>query len=1274
MRVIKMTNALSFHRTARRLKRALLFTGSLLTTLSATAANNPAIQALLDQASYWHQKAHDELARQSLQKVLMLEHNNPDALYMMALMAQQQGNNAEAERWRARLAEASPQDSRLSQLEYSREQQKIPAAQLALARQQARSGNTSAALQTWRNLFNGNQPPAAVAAEYYLTMAGDKNLLPQAIDHLRQFAADHPQYTDARLALGKALTYQPATRREGLTLLENLADGNAEADRALRQGLLWLNVQPTDGGFYQRWQQRHPRDNEVLTYYQKHAGGQAVNSGFSALNKGDISTAQSAFNQVLQANPQDADALSGLGYVAQRQGDFARAAEYLERAAKLGGENSAERQQQADDARFYAQLARAQAAFKAGDNASALSLSEALGNADGDKGLAANLFRADVQRRSGNLSEAEQTYRRILQSHPDNGNAKEGLFYVLRQENRSGEASQLLASLPASVKASVAPRGGSSDPVRNQAKQAVSAGNPQRAIALLQQGVQRYPTDGWLRLDLARLLQQQGDSRQAASVIEPAMRQGASRDELTAAALFASETGAWQQAQSLLNRLPSTSRNAGQRALAARVNFNLQMAIASQYLAQGAKAAALNTLRALAVNPPKAPADAGNLAQALMKAGDASGAVAVARGNMQLGVQGNAGDYAAQVAVLNQAGFSDEAQRFLSDPALQARSTSTQLAGLRNGYIINEADRLREQGQYSAAYDKLITALQNDPQNRDLMFAMARLYQSGKMNKEAGVVYDYLMTRDTPDQAAREGAINVALARHDVEKAQQLTSGLRGEQTPDRLLLMARVAQASGDKQQALAYLRTARSKAVGLQDVQSAQAPVIGGLTLADNPFSSRRNVPAANPSSYGSVMPWQQSPQDSAGGGQLAMNGSASVASNQSRTLHQIDTMMDSLQDEAGNWVQGEVQVRGRDGESGLSKLTEARAPLTWSSVPFGDTRFDFSLTPVTLSAGSASSDSMTRFGTASLLRGQIAQQNNLDPGEVKLDSAGSQNASGVEIGLGLRNNQFKVDLGSTPLGQDLSTLVGGIQWSPKLTDYLTLILTGERRAMTDSLLSYVGVQDKLSGKRWGQVTKNGGSAMLSYDNGDAGFYFSGGAYSYIGNNVQSNQSLNAGAGIYVRPYHDESGELKTGVNISWMDFSHNLSYFSYGQGGYFSPQNYVSVSVPVDFSRRYNDLDLRIGGAVGYQSYSQDRSAYFPTDPARQAQLEAYYNAGYIDEAYYPGASKNGIGYNIHAGADYKVNRNVTIGGQLSYDTFGDYNESTARLNFRYIFGDH
>ena len=1304
-----------------RVRQALLLgsalTAAVLPPMLSAAENNPALQALFEQATWWHQKAHDDLAKDALQKVLMIDASNTQALYLMALYSQQGGDNAAAEQWRQRLSQVSPQDPRLSELDNARQLQSIPQAQLSLARQQARSGNVEAALQTWRNTFSGNEPPASIAAEYWLTMAGDRSLRPQAIDSLRQFATQHPQDAGAQLALSKALTWQESTRREGLQMLQGIADGNPDADRSMRQALLWLAPQPDDAALYQTWQQRHPQDSEVLAYYRKNVGGAEKGQGFTALNSGDVAGAQTAFEQVLKANPQDADALAGLGYTAQRNGDYRAAADYLERSAKLGGNDSQQRQQQAGDARFYAQLAAAQQALKSGDTAQALTLSEPLAQADGEKGIAGKLFRADVLRRTNQLDQAEQTYRAVLQSEAENRSAKEGLFYVLRQQNRSAEASTLLSSLPASVRQSVMPRPvSSSEPVRQQAKQALTAGHSMQAIALLQQGIQRFPNDGWLRLDLARLYRAQGDNAAAASVMQSVFRHGASSNELYAGALNASESGAWQQTRTLLSRIPARSQNTAMRELAQRANFNLQMTTAGQYLAQGASAAAANTLKALAANPPSNPADAGKLAQSLAQAGDLTTAVSVVRNNMQRGVQGNAGDYAAQVAVLNQAGLTAEAQNFLNSPELQARSTPAQLAGIRNGHIINEVDRLREQKQYAAAYDKLIGALQNDPQNRDLMFAMARLYQSGKMNKEAGVVYDYLLTRDTPTQDARVGSVNVALALNDVPKARALTEGLRGEQTPERLLLMARVAEAEGEHNQALGYLRTARSKMIGLQGAETGNVPVVGGLALTDNPFINRSTPDTRRSTSvYGAAMPWQQTPDASHYrdiNGQTVASGPAP----QSRTLHQIDSMMDDLQQRTGTWAQGGVQIRGRDGESGLSKLTEAKAPLSWSSVPFGDSRFEFTVTPVSLSAGSADGQSSRRFGTGALSQAVSAavqtlknekitksdgsafvfddlnpltskglstlqsvqnrlanttEKANLD--EVTVDSAGSQNASGVELKLALTGDRYKIDLGSTPLGQDLTTLVGGIQWSPKITDYLTLILTGERRAVTDSVLSYVGATDKLSGESWGRVTKNGGNALLSYDDGDAGFYAGAGAYSYLGENVTSNKSLVANAGAYLRPYHYEDRELKTGISISWMDFSKNLSYFSYGQGGYFSPQDYVSVSFPVEFTQKYDDLSVRFGGSAGYQSYSQDRSAYFPNNPDWQNQLETAVTNGYAKEAYYSGGSKNGIGYNLHAGADYKVNKDVTVGGQLGYDTFGDYSESTAQLYFRYMLGD-
>nr|WP_044183292.1 cellulose biosynthesis protein BcsC [Phytobacter massiliensis] len=1304
------------------------------------AGNDAALKALFDQANYWHEKSHDDLAMESLKKVLMVDANNTQAMYLMALWAQQNGDLQTAAQWRGRLAQVSPDDAGLQALDNAKQLTQVPQGQLSLARQQARSGNVPAALATWRSMFNGDTPPPSLAPEYYQTMAGDKALYPQALAQMKSFVAQNPQDTAARVALGKMLTWREETRRDGILLLEPMASGSKEADDGLRQALLWLAPQAGDERFYDTWLQRHPQDADVQNYYRKNIGGAAKGAGYEALNSGDASMAKRQFEQVLQTNPDDADALAGMGYIAQRSGDYKAASQFLSRAASQGGEASQERQTQAEDAAFYGQLAQAQQALKEGNLSQALALSSPLAQQSGERGTAAKLFRADVLRQNKDYPQAEQILREVLTDQPQNASARENLYYVLREQNKTADAQAMLRTLPANLQARLQPRvatGAPGDPVRRQAQQLAAAGNTEQAIAVLRQGVTQVPGDPWLRLDLARLLQKSGQEGEAATVMIPLGREGAGASSLYAAALYASESGAWQQANSLLARINPASRNAQIRELSVRVNYNLQMATAERYLAQGNMTAAANTLKALASQPPESPVDAGKLARMLARTGDLTTAVALVRGNMKQGVQGNAGDYADQIAVLNQAGLTQEALTFMSNPDVQARSTPAQLAGVRNGYVINEADELREQGNYAAAYDKLIRALQNDPQNTDLMFAMGRLYQTGKMNKEAGVLYDYLMTRDSEDQAARVGAIDVALAENNVEKAQTLARGLRSDNSPDRLLLLARLEEAQGNHQQAMTYLRSARGKLVGLQSTNSAATPTIGGVLLADNPFTTTSKTPAPAPSSsvYGTTLPWQVAQVAPEPGTSLPGTTRTDLPAEtaQARTLRQVDDMMRQLDEKTGMWLQGGVEIRGRDGESGTSKLTEARAPLTWSSSPFGESRFEFTATPVTLSSGSASGDSWRRYGANPLanavsnisasvqnalnapandgnsdkftdLAGD-ADPNNLspftDPGFERLtnllgpdldrlkalsqssykanpnttigSSTDSQNANGVELNMAVSGDSYRLDIGSTPLGQDLNTLVGGVKWSPKLTNYLTLILTGERRAVTDSLLSYVGLKDRYSGERWGQVTKNGGSAQLSYDDGDAGFFVGGGGYSYIGENVESNTSVNANAGVYMRPWHDEFRQLQTGLSVSWMDFSKNLSYFTFGQGGYFSPQNYVSVSLPVDFSQKIDNWKLNLGGSVGYQSYTQDKSDYFPNDPQAQRMLQQLADLGFTKEAQYGGRSQNGIGYTFRAGVDYNLNKEMTVGGKVGYDTFGDYNESTAGLWFRYMLGD-
>lgn len=54
------------------------------TLANATDAN--IVSSLIEQANYWHGKAHDERAIEALQKVLIMENNNQDALYLMAFL------------------------------------------------------------------------------------------------------------------------------------------------------------------------------------------------------------------------------------------------------------------------------------------------------------------------------------------------------------------------------------------------------------------------------------------------------------------------------------------------------------------------------------------------------------------------------------------------------------------------------------------------------------------------------------------------------------------------------------------------------------------------------------------------------------------------------------------------------------------------------------------------------------------------------------------------------------------------------------------------------------------------------------------------------------------------------------------------------------------------------------------------------------------------------------------------------------------------------------
>ena len=196
-----------------------------------------------------------------------------------------------------------------------------------------------------------------------------------------------------------------------------------------------------------------------------------------------------------------------MGYIAQRSGDYRAASQYLSRAADLGGDASATRRQQAADALFYGQLAQAQQAYKQG-NISQRWRSPRRWRSRAGRRAPRRSCSAPMCCGTTKICPAEQTLRSLLNDDPQNAAARENLYYVLREQNKSAEAQAMLQTLPQSLQ-KLQPRvvaGMPGDALRRQARAQVSGGNPAGAIATLREGVARYPDDPGCA-STARLLQ-----------------------------------------------------------------------------------------------------------------------------------------------------------------------------------------------------------------------------------------------------------------------------------------------------------------------------------------------------------------------------------------------------------------------------------------------------------------------------------------------------------------------------------------------------------------------------------------------------------------------------------------------------------------------------------------------------------------------------------------------------------------------------------------------
>ncbi|MGF6381049.1 putative Zn-dependent protease [Paraburkholderia atlantica] len=370
-----------------------------------------------------------------------------------------------------------------------------------------------------------------------------------------------------------------------------------------------------------------------------------------------------------------------------------------------------------------------------------------------------------------------------------------------------------------------------------------------------------------------------------------------------------------------------------------------------------------------------------------------------------------------------------------------------------------------------------------------------------------------------------------------------------------------------------------------------------------------------------------------------------------------------------EQSSTVSGGLIFRNRVGEDGLSALTDIEAPVE-GRIKAGNGHVVVTATPVTLDAGTASNSTSTlaRFGaglsTASSESAAVNGTNNY----------GSQTASGVGLSVGYDSRSISGDIGVTPIGFRETNIVGGAQYNGGITDKVSYSIAVARRAVTDSLLSYAGARDAAAGLEWGGVTSNGVRASLTWDDGTSGLYVNAAYQHYMGTNVPSNNAVKGGGGVYTRLLKDADQTLTVGVNTTIMGYNRNLSFFTYGQGGYFSPQQYVILNLPVEWSGRAGLFTYDVKGSIGVQHYREDASNYFPLNDGSSRQGDAAAAAQSLGNgltAVYPGQSKTGVSYSISGVGEYQLAPQLAVGATASLGNAYQYREWLAAVYVRYSF---
>ena len=255
-------------------------------------------------------------------------------------------------------------------------------------------------------------------------------------------------------------------------------------------------------------------------------------------------------------------------------------------------------------------------------------------------------------------------------------------------------------------------------------------------------------------------------------------------------------------------------------------------------------------------------------------------------------------------------------------------------------------------------------------------------------------------------------------------------------------------------------------------------------------------------------------------------------------------------------------------------------------------------------------------------------------------------------------LPRSGIAMELGNTPSSYVVSNVVGALRI--RLQGMRGPIGFGlERSAVTDSLLALAGARDPVTGREWGGVTRNRAYFEGSFGGDSRNIYGNVAAARVGGKLVEDNTQWQAGLGFWQRVASGQGWLARLGGNLTALGYSDNLSHFTTGHGGYFSPDHFLSVGPVFDLRGHSDSATFRVEGGLNWQELHEEPSDYFPTDPVLQA---ANQNPGY------DGSSRDGLGAHLAATVEWRVSSRTVAGLRLEGFRGEDFDEVRLQVYTR------